>query len=151
MEYTLASLAQEQSELGLSVFNYDFIWDLGQRLQARAKAEKAPVAITISHGTDLVFCTVLEGATVLNLDWAARKRAVAHQFHRSSLSLRIEAEEEGHDFNKRYLLPDSHYFATGGGVPLMGKNGTYLGAVAVSGLPDVEDHRMIVETLRDML
>jgi uncharacterized protein (UPF0303 family) len=92
----------------------------------------------------------MPGATPDNLDWAARKRAVAVRFHRSSLAMRLEAEQRQIDFNRRYRLPEADFAASGGGVPLMLRNGTLIGAAGVSGLPDVEDHRLIVEALRSL-
>lgn len=151
MNYTVESLASEQAALELDRFDYDFAWRLGSAMRELAAARAAPVAITIAHGSDLVFSTLLPGATIDNLEWAARKRAVAHRFHRSSLSLRLESEAGGFDFNRRYRLADAAFAASGGGVPLMQRNGTLIGTAGVSGLPDVEDHALIIAALRTVL
>ncbi|MDQ0474750.1 heme-degrading domain-containing protein [Labrys wisconsinensis] len=149
--YSLEDLAAEQEALALDRFDYDFAWKLGAAMRARAAASRAPVAIEIAHGTDLVFSILLPGATPDNSDWAARKRAVANRFHRSSLAMRIEAEEQGYDFNRRFRLPDAAFAASGGGVPLILRSGTLIGTAGVSGLPDVEDHRLIADSLREIL
>ena len=149
--YTLEELAAEQEALRLDVFDYDFAWELGARMRANAARVRAPVSIQVAHGADLVFSLLMPGSTPDNLDWAARKRAVANRFHRSSLAMRIEAEQKGHNFNQRYRLPDATFAASGGGVPLMLKAGTLIGTAGVSGLPDVEDHRLIVTALREVL
>jgi uncharacterized protein (UPF0303 family) len=151
MIYTLDSLAAEQQELLLNRFDYDFAWALGLRIRERAARQAAPVAITVAHGTAVVFSVLMPGATLDNLDWTVRKRAVAHRFHRSSLAIRLEAETQGYDFNARFRLPEADYVASGGGVPLILRGGTLIGTVAVSGLPDVEDHLMVIATLRDLL
>ena len=117
-------------------------------MRERASARNLPVAIEISHGMMPVFAALMPGATLDNLAWTVRKRAVAHRFHRSSLAMRLEAEAGPFDFNERFRLSTSDYVASGGGVPLMLRNGTLIGAVAVSGLPDVEDHKLVVEALR---
>lgn len=148
---TVTDLADELNQLQLKIFNYDFAWELGSRLRARAQDAKAPVAIEVRHGTDVVFATLLSGATIDNFDWTRRKCAVAHRFHRSSLSMRLEAEAQGYNFNSRFRLPEADYVASGGGVPLMLASGTFVGSVGVSGLPDIEDHQLIVATLRNML
>lgn len=148
MTYTLERLAAEQEELLLDRFDYDFIWALGQAIRERASAEGAPVAIEVSHGLSPVFTTLLAGATIDNLDWTARKRAVAHRFHKSSLAIRLEAEAGKYDFNDRFRLPKESYVASGGGVPLILRGGTLVGTATVSGLPDADDHRLIVEALR---
>jgi uncharacterized protein (UPF0303 family) len=151
MTYTVETLAREQQDLLLDRFDYDFAWRLGSRMRELAAERRAPVSVTVAHGADLVFAALMPGATPDNSDWAARKRAVAHRFHRSSLSLRLEAEEGGFDFNDRYRLPASDFVASGGGVPLAQRNGILVGTAGVSGLPDVDGHLLVVHALRFLL
>jgi len=151
MTYTIDALAQEATELMLPAFDYAFAWRLGSLMQTEAAALSLPVAITVAHGTAVVFSVLMPGATPDNIDWASRKRAVAHRFHRSSLSLRLEAEAGDFDFNRRYLLAPGDFIASGGGVPLMLRGGTLIGTAGVSGLPDIEDHRLIVSALRKLM
>lgn len=148
MTYTLDGLAAEQDDLRLDAFDYDVAWRLGQAMRARASEARLPVAIEVAHGTTPVFVALMPGATLDNLAWTARKRAVAHRFHRSSLAMRLEAEAGSYDFNDRFRLPKADYVGSGGGVPLMLRNGTLIGTAAVSGLPDVEDHELVVGALR---
>jgi uncharacterized protein (UPF0303 family) len=149
-DYTLQALAQEQSELLLDGFDYAFAWRLGVAMHDVAAGDALPIAITVSHGLDLVFSVLMPGAAPDNSGWAARKRAVAVRFQRSSLAMRLEAEQKGYDFNRRFRLPEAEFAASGGAVPLILRGGTLIGAVAVSGLPDVEDHRLIVGALRSL-
>jgi uncharacterized protein (UPF0303 family) len=151
MTYTLDDLAREQEELLLSAFNYSFAWQLGCLLQSEAATHALPVAITVAHGADAVFSVLMPGATPDNIDWAARKRAVAHRFHRSSLAIRLEAEKGGYDFNQVFRLPPETFVASGGGVPLILRGGTLIGTAVVSGLPDVEDHALVVNALRKLI
>jgi uncharacterized protein (UPF0303 family) len=151
MTYTIEMLAQEQQGLLLERFDYDFAWHLGVSMRERAASAAAPVAITVAHGADLIFSVLMPGATPDNSDWAMRKRAVAGRFHRSSLAMRLEAERDGVDFNRRYRLAESDFAASGGGVPLILRNGTLIGTAGVSGLPDVDDHSLIVDALKSLL
>lgn len=150
MTYTLDLLAAEADQLLLNRFDYDFAWALGLQMREAAADAKAPVAITLAHGTAVVFSVLMPGATLDNLDWCARKRAVAHRFHRASLAIRLEAEKAGYDFNDRFRLPQADFVASGGGVPLMLRGGTLIGTAAVSGLPDEEDHLLVVNALRTL-
>jgi uncharacterized protein (UPF0303 family) len=149
MDYTVESLAVEQQDLLLAHFDYDFAWRLGSLMRERAARDRLPVTITIDHGADLIFSVRLPGATPHNSHWAARKRNVSRILHRSSLSLLIESRTQNFDFNARYRLSDD-YAAGGGGVPLILRNGVLVGTVGVSGLPDVDDHILIVEALRSL-
>lgn len=148
---SIADLVDEQEAIKLERFDYDFAWELGSRIRSRAHQEALPVAIQVRHGTDVVFATLVGGATIDNFDWTRRKCAVAHRFHRSSLQIRLEAEAGGYDFNTKFRLPVADYVASGGGVPLILKGGTLIGTVAVSGLPNVEDHILVTDTLRELM
>lgn len=148
---TIAELRDEQQALQLDTFNYDLAWELGSRIRSRAHKDALPVAIEVRHGADVVFATLVGAATIDNFDWTRRKCAVAHRFHRSSLQVRLEAEEGGYDFNAKFRIPADDYAASGGGVPLILKGGTLIGTVGVSGLPNVEDHILITDALKDLL
>ncbi|MDR6590312.1 MULTISPECIES: heme-degrading domain-containing protein [Agrobacterium tumefaciens complex] len=148
---SLDALRAELAALQLNTFNYDFAWKLGSLIRLRAAAQELPVAIEIRHGTDVVFASLLPGATIDNFGWTRRKCAVVHRFHRSSLQVRLEAERKGYDFNAKFGLPVSDFVASGGGFPLIIRGGTLIGSVGVSGLPDVEDHNLITLCLKEML
>jgi uncharacterized protein (UPF0303 family) len=151
MTYTIESLAQEQQDLQLPYFDYNFAAQLGLLIRDQATKAALPISITVAHGTDVVFSILMPGATADNLAWAARKRSVAHRFHRSSLAMRLEAEHDKYDFNQRFRLPEAEFVASGGGVPLILRNGTLIGTAGVSGMPDVEDHRIVVMALKQIL
>jgi uncharacterized protein (UPF0303 family) len=151
MTYTIESLAQEQQELQLEYFDYSFAGQLGLLIRDLAIKAALPISITVAHGTDIVFSILMPGATADNSAWAARKRGVANRFHRSSLAMRLEAEQGKYDFNQRFRLPEEEFVASGGGVPLILRNGTLIGTAGVSGMPDVEDHRLVVEALKQIL
>jgi len=148
---TIESVKAEEAALQIPTFHYAFAWTLGSLIRQKAAEGNHPVAIEVRHGNDVVFATLLPGATIDNFGWARRKCAVVHRFHRSSLRVRLEAEAKGYDFNAKFGLPVTDYVASGGGFPLILKGGTLVGSVAVSGLPDIEDHAMIVESLREFL
>lgn len=146
--HTLESLIDEQATLVLKRFDYDTAWQLGARMQAEAEARQLPVAIEVTHGETLVFFTLLPGATPDNVDWTRRKRAVALRFHQSSLHMRLLCEKHGWDFAQRFRLPADSFAASGGGVPVVVEGTGVVGAAAVSGLPDVEDHALVAAALR---
>ncbi|WFE73366.1 heme-degrading domain-containing protein [Roseinatronobacter sp. S2] len=150
-ELTLEKLQLEQKALVLKTFNYDFVWALGSRLREAAVAREAPVAIEVRHGFDIVFANLLPGATIDNFDWTRRKCASVQRFHKSSLALRLEAESGNFDFNRKFRLSPADFVAGGGGYPLILDEGTLIGSVGVSGLPDVDDHMLITTVLHELL
>ncbi len=148
---SLESLSEELHSLRLLRFDYEFVWELGDKLRQTAKKQGAAVAIQIRHGEDVVFSTLLPGATNDNFDWTRRKCAVAHRFQKSSLAVRLEAEAKGHDFNQRFRLSPADFAASGGGIPLILSSGAMIGTAAVSGLPDVDDHVLLATTLKSII
>ncbi|ODT67086.1 MAG: hypothetical protein ABS75_26075 [Pelagibacterium sp. SCN 63-23] len=150
-ELNVEGLEVELRSLLLNGFDYDFAWLLGSRLRDAAVELGAPVAIEVRHGPDVVFATLVPGATIDNFDWTRRKCAVAYRFHKSSLAVRLEAQGANYDFNARFRLPPAEYAASGGGFPLILNGGTLVGSVGVSGLPDIEDHMLITSTLRTLV
>jgi uncharacterized protein (UPF0303 family) len=148
---SLEELQEEQRSLELPEFHYDFVWQLGSRLYQRARENHFPVAIEIRHGSDLVFAMLAPGATIDNFDWTRRKSAVVHRFHRSSLFAKLEAQSKNYDFNTRFRLPPGDFAAGGGGVPLILKGGVFIGSVGISGLPDVQDHKLVTGCLAELL
>ena len=145
---TMDELLEQQAGLELPAFDYAAAWTLGLRLRDMAAERELPVGIEISHGDTPVFSLLMPGATSDNLDWLRRKRAVALRFHHSSLYMRLLCESKSVDFHTRYRLPREDFAASGGGVPIFVSGVGVVSAAAVSGLPDVEDHQLVVAAMR---
>lgn len=150
MAYTLESLVQEQQATTLIRFDYAMAWQLGALMQAEAAARQLPVAIEVTNGDTVVFFSLLPGATPDNPDWTRRKRNVALRFHQSSLHMRVLCEQHGWEFSERFRLSPQDYAASGGGVPIIIEGTGVVGAASVSGLPDTEDHALVVNALRQI-
>jgi uncharacterized protein (UPF0303 family) len=148
---TLAELAAEEDELQLARFTNDDAWALGAALVARAQAEGLPVAIDISRNGHQLFHAAMTGATPDNDTWIARKAATVHRFGHSSLAVGQHSREAGTTFEEQFGLDPERYVAHGGGVPIVVRDVGPVGVVVVSGLPQVEDHRMVVAALRELV
>jgi uncharacterized protein (UPF0303 family) len=147
---SLAALAAEEDELQLARFTNDDAWALGTALVARARAERLPVAIDVSRHSHQLFHAAMTGATPDNDAWIARKAATVHRFGHSSLYVGQRSREAGTTFEAEFGLDPQRYVAHGGGFPLIVSDVGPVGVVVVSGLPQVEDHRMVVAALREL-
>ena len=67
---------------------------------------------------------------------------------RSSLRVGEQFRVDGGSFDADARLDPSEYAAHGGAFPLLVRGTGCVGTVAVSGLPQLEDHRLIVAALR---
>ncbi len=148
---TVAELAAEEDGLQLSSFTNDDAWELGSALVAAARRADAPVAVEVTRNGHRLFSAALSGATPDNASWIERKSRVVHRFGHSSLYVRQTFVERGTTFEESSGLDPALYAAHGGAVPLLVHGVGPVGVVVVSGLPQLEDHRMVVAALHAFL
>ena len=146
---TTEDLLAEEKDLILDRFDYASAWSLGARIRDAAAQRHLPIAIEVFHGTAPVFFALLPGATPDNSQWIRRKRAVALRFHHSSLYMRLVCESKGVRLSERYGLPETEFVASGGAVPIFVRGVGLIGVATVSGLPDVEDHQLVVSAIHE--
>ena len=145
---SLAELAAEEEELQFDSFTNDDAWDLGSALVAAARRDGAPVAVDVSRHGHQLFHAALPGTSPDNDAWIQRKTRVVHRFGHSSLFVRQASIERGTTFEAEFGLDPARYAAHGGAFPVVVRSVGPVGAVVVSGLPQLADHRMVVAALR---
>jgi uncharacterized protein (UPF0303 family) len=146
--YTLAQLAAEEEELQFSGFSNDDAWELGSALVTAGREQGLPIAVDISRNRHQLFHASLPGTTPDNDSWIQRKTRVVDRFGHSSLYVRQASIERGTTFEAEFGLDQERYAAHGGAFPIIVRSVGPVGAVVVSGLPQVADHRMVVAALR---
>jgi uncharacterized protein (UPF0303 family) len=148
---TIDELAAEEAELQFPGFTEDDAWTLGGALVETARAAALPVAIDVTRHGHQLFHAALPGSSPDNDRWIERKARVVDRFGHSSLYMRVLSELDGRTFEEKFLLDGRVYAAHGGAFPLLVRGVGPIGTVVVSGLPQVEDHRMVVAALREHL
>jgi len=98
-----------------------------------------------------VFFAAVEGATPDNPNWVRRKRNCVFRFFRSSYATGLSLARQNSDLQTKFGLPDTDYASHGGSFPITVRGTGCIGAVTVSGLPQREDHNMVVEALASLL
>jgi uncharacterized protein (UPF0303 family) len=151
LAYPLADLAAEEEELQFTGFTADDAWDLGAALVAAGREQRLPIAVDITRNRHQLFHAALVGATPDNDSWIRRKTRVVERFGHSSLYVRQASIERGTTFEAQFGLDPARYAAHGGAFPILVRGVGPIGTVVVSGLPQVEDHRMVVAALRRLL
>jgi uncharacterized protein (UPF0303 family) len=151
LEADLAHIALQEERLRFQVFSPSDAWALGQRLRKMAAARQAPVAIDISLVSRQLFFTALEGSVPDNAEWIRRKRNVVLRFFRSSYGVTLDLERRKTDLLTRYALEAKDYAASGGSFPIHVAGTGVIGAITVSGLPQREDHNLVVAALAETL
>ncbi len=145
---SVAELAAEEAELQFDGFTDDDAWDLDAALVAAARRDGTPVAVDVSRHGQQRFHASLPGTSPDNDSWIRRKARVVHRFGHSSLYVRQASIERGTTFEAEFGLDPARYAAHGGAFPILVRSVGPVGAVVVSGLPQLEDHRMVVAAIR---
>ncbi|WP_405986049.1 heme-degrading domain-containing protein [Streptomyces sp. NBC_00872] len=144
---TVAELEAQEARLILRHFTHDDAWALGTLLVELARERNAPVAIDIRRGAQQLFHFALPGSSADNDAWIDRKRRVVERYGASSFLVGTRFRAKGSTFEEASRLDPDLYAAHGGSFPLAVEGAGIVGTVTVSGLPQAEDHAMVVEAL----
>jgi uncharacterized protein (UPF0303 family) len=147
----IAELEEQERRLTLPGFTHDDAWTLGTLLVGLAREREAPVAVDIRRGGQQLFHAALPGSTPDNDAWIDRKRRVVERYGCSSLLVGSRFRAKGTTFEESSRLDPDTYAAHGGAFPIAVTGAGVIGTVVVSGLPQVEDHKMVVEALETLL
>jgi uncharacterized protein (UPF0303 family) len=147
----VARVEQEERELVFRSFTHDDAWQLGCLLVELATERALPVTIDIRRGGQQLFHAAREGTVPDNDTWVERKVRVVQRFGASSYLMGLRAREKGTTFAAQHDLPLQEYAAHGGAFPVRVEGVGIVGTVTVSGLPQADDHALVVEAVRAFL
>ncbi|MFI2432428.1 heme-degrading domain-containing protein [Streptomyces sp. NPDC018693] len=148
---TIEELEAQERRLVFRQFTYDDAWALGSLLVELARERQAPVTIDIHRAGQQLFHAALPGSTPDNDAWIARKRRVVERYGASSYLVGSRFRAKGTTFEESSRLDPDTYAAHGGSFPIHVEGVGVIGAVTVSGLPQLQDHRFVVEALEEFL
>ncbi len=144
----LAEIEAQEAELVFTVFNEDTAYAVGTTLVEAARREAAPVVIDIRTPDRTLFHVALPGSAPDNDHWARRKSSTVFRIHHASLLVGERLKAKGDTVGTHLGLDPLDHSAHGGSFPIRVAGVGVVAAVTVSGLPQVEDHAMVVEALR---
>jgi uncharacterized protein (UPF0303 family) len=147
----LAALLAEEDRLVFSHFDHETAWQLGSGLRASALEDHLPIAMSIRRNDQCLFHAALPGSSADNDAWLLRKAAVAERYGHSSYYVGCKFRADVGDFDVDSRLDVGTFAAHGGAFPVLVRSAGCIGTVAVSGLPQVEDHRFVVKHLEAFL
>ena len=150
-EVLLSELKQQEEEVQFASFTNETALAVGMALLQEARKRSRPVAIDITRSGQQLFHFAMAGTSIDNDQWIRRKNNVVHRFGHSSYHMGISLKNADQSMEEKYLIPSSEYAAHGGAFPLIIKDVGVVGTITVSGLPQQEDHELVVTTLRQFL
>ncbi len=144
---TLDELREQERRLVLASLSEDDAIDIGLLLLGMATERDLAVTIEVRKGDRVVFRAARTGTNAHNDMYVAGKARVVERFGHASLFERLRHEESGTTFAEATSLNFPEYAPHGGGVPLVVAGTGPVGVAIVSGLPQQDDHALIVEAL----
>jgi uncharacterized protein (UPF0303 family) len=151
MDNMLEQLLQEEDELQFTSFNESTAWQIGSQLVDRALKENLPITIDITRGSHQLFHASLHGTSPDNDEWIKRKVRLVYRFGHSSFYMGQLLKSKGKRMEEAYLVSENVYAPHGGCFPVIVKDTGLIGTITVSGLPQEEDHKLVVQAIRDYL
>ncbi|MEE2568425.1 heme-degrading domain-containing protein [Pseudarthrobacter sp. J64] len=128
-------------------FNQADALNLGLMLVNFGTSRSLPIAIDIRREGHVLFHASLPGATPDNELWVAKKSRTAARYCEPSLLVGLRGRVGGGRVEDNQWFDQSRYAAHGGAFPLFVKGTGAVATVTVSGLPQVADHKLVVEAL----
>jgi len=151
LEALIRRVEAEVRELQFPGFSPDDALNLGLLLVELGKERSLPIAIDITKGGQVLFHASLPGATPDNDQWIRAKQRTAARYEVPSLLVGLRGRLGGGRIEDNAWFDQSRYAAHGGAFPVYVTGVGAVATVTVSGLPQLQDHDLVVEALRDVL
>ncbi len=151
IDQDLEKIALQEQRLQFKHFNSEVAWAVGAALKAAAEKRRVAVAIDIQLNGHTLFAYAMPGTTPDNWDWVRRKRNVVLRFHRSSYAIGLKHERAQTTLQEKLGLDLKDFATHGGCFPIFLAGTGCVGTITVSGLPQREDHALVVSVLQDYL
>jgi len=151
LDADLARIALQEQRLRFDVFDPETAWKLALVLRADGASRQAPIVAVVETWALRLAAFALPGATDDNFDWVRRKINVVRRFERSSYAIGLQLAAAGETLADLGALPPRDYAVFGGAFPIFVRGAGCIGAVAVSGLPQRDDHKLVTAALARVL
>jgi uncharacterized protein (UPF0303 family) len=144
----LKELRQQEEDVQFTSFSNDMALQVGLALREEVRARGKAVTIDITRNGQRLFHFAMPGTASDNGEWIRRKNNVVNRFGHSSYYMGIHLKNAGQTMEEKYLISSHDYAAHGGAFPLIIRGVGAVGTITVSGLPQQEDHEVVITTLK---
>lgn len=147
----LAQLLEQERTIQFEEFSNRTALDIGLRLVESARSAGQAIMVDIRRDDLPLFQHAMDGTGADNADWVRRKNNVVRHSSHSSFYAGNYYRSIGTSFEEHWQLDPRDYAAHGGAFPLLLKGVGMVGTITVSGLPQAEDHALVVSVLKAFL
>ncbi|MCV0393985.1 MAG: heme-degrading domain-containing protein [Rhizobiaceae bacterium] len=140
-------IRQQEKALVFQRFDEQTAFDLGCAIRDEALKNGLGVYLEVATWDRRLFAAATPGSAGSNVNWARRKLNVVRMFGRATYAMVLEQQRDDRMLAPAQGLSVEDYVLAGGGFPIRVANAGMVGGIAVSGLPEREDHKLIVAAL----
>ncbi len=151
MDKILEQLLLQEIQLQFANFNEDTAWKIGCWLVDYAAQNELPITIDIQRGEHQLFHASLPGTSADNDEWVKRKVRLVNRMGHSSYYIGQILKSYGKSIEEMFLLSESEFAPHGGCFPIIVKGTGAVGTITVSGLPQEDDHKVVVKAIKHHL
>ena len=141
----VADLEAEFARFRFTAMDHEAAVALGEDLVRRSRVKGWPMAVSVKLGDHEVFHVALPGTKPINDNWIRRKRNLIELTGEPTFLVGQRLAAEGKTLDD-LNLDEVDFAPAGGGYPLI-VNDVVVGSVIVSGVPQQDDHALVVEAL----
>ena len=150
LDQDLQRLALQEQVLQLDGFDETSAWELGTLIKRICETRGVAVTIEVRRAKETLFFYNMAGVVPNNAEWVRRKRNVVELLHRSSYAVGMSNQKDNTSLPQKTGVALNDYAEHGGSFPIRVKRVGCIGVVTVSGVPQREDHAIVVEALASL-
>jgi uncharacterized protein (UPF0303 family) len=144
----LTRITLQEQQLQFDRFDAAVAWEIGSWLRNTAASQNRSIAIDITLAGAPLFYHAMLGATPDNAEWIRRKKNVMGRFHKSTYAVGLDHRRNNTTLEARTGAPLVDFATAGGCFPIRIRgSAAVLGSITVSGLPEREDHELVVRAI----
>lgn len=146
-----ALLAEQEQQLRFEKFDAEDVWKLGELMAKSVLETDTALVVCLRSITGFVqFQYAPKGTNLNNQNWMERKFNTVCLMEKASLSVLVEAKISNEGVVEHGLDPKEYVFG-GGAFPIRLKSGELVGVALSSGLPHLQDHNFLIDSISKYL
>jgi uncharacterized protein (UPF0303 family) len=139
-EDDLKIVAEQEAKLVFDGFGEDKAYEIGTYIREAGRGLDKGLVAGVFLWDRTLFWGATPGSTATNWSWATRKVALVKIMFKSSYRIVLERGDKPRLLEPNWGMEPNEYAIAGGAFPIRVKSVGIIGAVAVSGLHERDDH-----------
>lgn len=143
----IAKIKSQEETLVFARFDEENALTIGLAIVDTIKALNGFALVDIRLWDRQLFAYSMPGASADNAEWVRRKINVVRRYQISSYRMGLELAQTGRALDASRGVDPLDFAPHGGCFPIRMKGGPIVGCITVSGLPQRDDHNVVVESI----